>query len=139
MCWNFPFQKKDINFYKIFSWEKFFIKSPYHKRKKKGIPPAFSNHPHPTPPKESFFGKKFKSHLHALKNNQISPSHATQETTLWVNPHPKKIHLPQSIKKNLLWKGVELPILLSSPKKTLLKKEKIKILIPHSLFLKLHL
>jgi hypothetical protein len=27
-------QKKDIIFNKIFSWEKIFIKSPYHKRKK---------------------------------------------------------------------------------------------------------
>jgi hypothetical protein len=24
-----------------------------------------------------------------LKNNQTSLSHATQETTLWVSPHPK--------------------------------------------------
>jgi hypothetical protein len=44
-----------------------------------------------------------------LENNQTSPSHATQETTLSVSPHPKKIHLSQSLKKNLLWKGVELP------------------------------
>jgi predicted transcriptional regulator len=45
--------KKDINFYKIFSWEKIFIKSPYHKKKrqkKKFI--HFLQTTHPTPPKE---------------------------------------------------------------------------------------
>jgi hypothetical protein len=50
-----------------------------------------------------------KSHLFILRNNQTFLSHATQETNLYVSPHPKKIHLSQSLKKTLLWKGVELP------------------------------
>jgi len=42
-----------------------------------------------------------------LKNNQTSPSHATQKTTFWVSPHPKK-NSPISIplkKKPLLERG----------------------------------
>jgi hypothetical protein len=81
----------DINFSEIFSREKIFIKSPYHqqtpkKKKKKTI--HVLQTPPPPPPKEKFLEKK--SHLLALQNNQSSPSHATQETTFWVSPHPPK-------------------------------------------------
>jgi len=77
------------------------------KRQKKNAHLLFPNTPSYTT-KRIFFRKLKKSHLLALKNNQTFPSHATQETTLWVNPHPKKIHLSQSLKKPLLLKGVEL-------------------------------
>jgi hypothetical protein len=53
-------------------------------------------------------------------------------------PIPKNIHLSQSLKKNLLEKGVELPHSPFTQKKTLLKN-KNKILALGPLFLKLHL
>jgi hypothetical protein len=73
-----------------------------------------------------------------LKNNQTSPSHATQETTFWVSPIPKTIHLSQSFKKKSFGKGWNYPILPSSPKKIPFEKEK-EILTLDPLFLKLHL
>jgi hypothetical protein len=75
-----------------------------------------------------------------LKNNQTSPSHATQETTLWLVPIPNKIHLSQFVKKNLLLERGGL--IRSSPphpkKKSPFEKEK-EILTPRPFFLKLHL
>jgi len=74
-----------------------------------------------------------------LKNNQTSPSHATQETTLWDSPHPKKNSpVPIPLKKPLLERGGITPSSPLHPKKTFLKKKR-KILTPPSLFLKLHL
>jgi hypothetical protein len=60
------------------------------KKKKKNIPIRFLQTPHPTPPKKQLLEKLRKSHLPTLKFNQTSPSHASQETTIWVNPHPPK-------------------------------------------------
>jgi hypothetical protein len=80
-----------------------------------------------------------KSHLFILRNNQTFLSHATQETNLYVSPHPKKIHLSQSLKKTLLWKGVELPHPpLLTPKKPFCKRFFLKK-TPHPHFVKLHL
>jgi len=60
-----------------------------------------------------------------LRNNQTSPSHATQETDLWVSPHPKN-NSPLPIPyKNLLWKGVGLPHPPFLTQKKPKKKEKI--------------
>jgi hypothetical protein len=60
-----------------------------------------------------------------LKNNQTSPSHATQETTLLVSPHTKKHSpIPNPLKNHLLGKGVELPHPPSSPKKKPFEKNK---------------
>ncbi len=71
----FHAQKNDIDLSKIFSWEYIFIKSSYYERKKekKKIPP------HPTPPKNYFLENKKNPNLPTLKNNQTSPSHATQK------------------------------------------------------------
>jgi hypothetical protein len=103
------------------------------KRPKKENPTPFLQQPHPTPPKLKI------SHLPNLKNNQTSPSHATQETNLWVSPNPKRIQLFQSLKKNFFWKGVELPHPPLLTQKNTFLKNKIKFLIPHPVSLKLHL
>jgi hypothetical protein len=80
------------------------MKSPYSdekKKKKKGskkiiyiyIPTPFLQPPHPTLPKIT---------------HKPSPSHGTQETTPWVNPHPKtKSPLPIPL-KIFFWKVAEL-------------------------------
>ncbi len=132
----FHSQKIYIIFYKIFSWEKIFIESPYHKRK--------YTHPlSPTTPshntKTLFLRIFFKSHLPTLRNNQTFPFHATQETTLWISPHPQKNRLSQSHIKKLMWKRVELShhALLAETKP--FWKRKTKFLTPSPLFLKLHL
>ncbi len=134
----FPFPQKRYYFYKIFPWEKIFIKSPYHKRKKvkkKNIPIHFLQTPHPTPPKEQFLGKTKKISPSCLEKNQTFPSHATQETTLWLNPHPNKFDLSQSLKTKPLFEGVELPHLLLLTQKNPFEKEKENP-NPLSLFLK---
>jgi len=88
----FHSQKKFVNFYKIFSSEKNFIKSPYQKRRRQYIK-IYTRPLSPTTPshttKNQFLGKLKKSLFPTLKNNQTSPSHATQETNLWISPHPK--------------------------------------------------
>ncbi len=103
----FHSQRKDMNFYKIFSWKKIFIKSLYHKRKKK-YQPLFSNHAIPHHQKKNSLKFFLKSCLPTLRNNQTSPSHATQEQTFGFVPIQKKSSLPIH-KKNLLWKGMKLP------------------------------
>jgi hypothetical protein len=60
-----------------------------------------------------------------------------KKQTFVLVPIPKKIHLFQSVIKNLLWKGVELPH-PSSPKKNPFEKD-FKKKTPCPLFLKLHL
>jgi hypothetical protein len=70
-------------------------------------------------------GKLENSYLPTLKNNQTSPSHATQETTFWVSPHTKNnspIHIP--LKKPPLERDGITPSSPPHPKKTLLKKKK---------------
>jgi len=64
-------------------------------------------------------------HLPILKNNQISPSHATQETNLCVCPHPKNVHLSQSLKKKPpLETGGIIPSSPLHPKENPFEKEK---------------
>jgi hypothetical protein len=75
------------------------------------MPIHFFQTPHPTPS--------------CSKKNQTSASHATQETTLWVSPHPKNNSpIPTPLKNPPLEKGGITLILPSSPKKTLWKKKK---------------
>jgi hypothetical protein len=61
-----------------------------------------------------------------LKNNQTSLSHATQETTLLVNPHPKKESpLPIThVKKNPLESAGIISSSIPHPKKSPFKKIK---------------
>jgi len=75
-----------------------------------------------------------------LKKNQTSPSHATQETTFWVSPHPKKESLlPIPPKKTPLERGeITLKPSPPHPKKPFWKRRK-KSLTPHPFFKKLHL
>jgi len=61
-----------------------------------------------------------------------------KKQTFGLLPLRKKIHLSQSFKKNLFWKGMEFPVLPSLPKKNPFGKIKIKK-TPHPLFLKPHL
>ncbi len=125
-----PCPIKDISFYKILSWEKIFIKSPYYEEKK-GDKKEYTHPLSPSTPSHTIqniiLWKTKKTHLPTFKNNQTFPSHATQETTSWVS------------KKQLLCKGVELPRpSLHTQKETLLEKKR-KISNPWSLSLKFHL
>ncbi len=77
-------KKKDIDLYKIFSWEEFF--SSHHimkeKQEKQRIyPPPFSNNPILNHQRNNSLETKKTPNLPTLRNNQTSPSHATQETT----------------------------------------------------------
>jgi hypothetical protein len=64
------------------------------KKTKKKYPLSSPNTPSQTTKKQIPWKIK-KSHLPTLKNNQTSPSHATQLTNLWISPHPfKKSPLP---------------------------------------------
>jgi hypothetical protein len=53
------------------------------------MPNPFLQPPHFTPPKTIPWKIK-KIRIPILKNNQTFPSHATQETNLWINFHPQK-------------------------------------------------
>ncbi len=108
LCWNFPIpQKKILLFIKYFLEKKIFIKSPYHKKEKKRKeknPSVFSKH--------SITHHQKNNALNFLKNTTFLP----WITTKLLPPMPPKkqpfglipirqnIHLPQSLKKNLLWK-----------------------------------
>jgi hypothetical protein len=86
--------------------------------------PTFSKHTSHTT-KRIFPWKIRKIPPSCLEKYQTFPSHATQKTTYWVNPHPKKIHLSQSLKKKPSLKKDEItPSSLPHPKKTLFKKKR---------------
>ncbi len=96
-------QKKDINFYKIFSWEKIFIKSPYHKRKidkKKQYPPPFSNHPIPHHQKTNSLEFFLNPTFLLWETTKLLLPMPPKKQTFGLDPIPKKIHLSQSLKKN---------------------------------------
>ncbi len=110
LCWKFSIPPKK----KFKNSEKFFIKSSYHKRKKE---------------------KKYPSHTAKIIFEKLkNPTNLFWKTTKLFLPMPSKkqrfelvpitkINSPISIlKKNLLWKGVELPHPPSSPKKNPCKK-----------------
>ncbi len=140
MCWNFSIpQKKILIFIKYFLEKKSSLSHHITKEKRtKGkkthsLPPNTPSHT----TKRIIPWKFIKTHLLALKNNQTSPSYATQETTLRVNPHPKKDSpIPIPWKKPPLERGGINPSSPSSPKKNPFEKEKI-ILTSRPFFLKL--
>jgi hypothetical protein len=78
------------------------------KKTKEKYPFAFSKHPIPHHQKNNS--------LNYFLNPTFLPSKTTKpifpmppkKQTFGLIPIPKKIHLSQSLKKNLLWKGVEL-------------------------------
>jgi hypothetical protein len=142
LWWKFSIPKKKILFfYKIFSWDKIFIKSMSQKTKiklkKKTQPLSLTTSSHTT--------KK----IIPWKIKEISPSYLQNQLNFSLPCHPRnkpfglvpisnKIHFSQSIKKKLLWRGVELtyPRLFTQKKpfwKRFFKKN------PCPLFLKLHL
>ncbi len=128
-----------INFYKIFSWEKNFIKSLYHKRKKdkKKTPFAFSKHPIPHHQKNNSLEFFRNPTFLPSKTTKLLPPMPPKKQPFGLVPIPKKFHLSQSLKKNLLWKGVELhhsPLL--TQKKPLWKRK--TFVTPRPLFWKLH-
>ncbi len=124
MCWKFSIPLKKILIKKIL--RKYFIKSPYYKRKKE----KKNNNTHLFSPNTWSHTTKWiipwkikKSHLLALKNNQTSPSHATQGITLWVSPHPKyKAPIPIPLKKSPLERGGITPSSPPHPKVFFWKK-----------------
>jgi hypothetical protein len=86
--------------------------SPKKKKKnqKKQIPIHFFQTPHPTPPKELFVGKLKKDPIFLFqKTTKLFLPMPPKNQPFGLIPIPKKIHLSQSLKRNLIWKGVELP------------------------------
>ncbi len=117
----FPGPKKDISFYKILSWEKIFIKSPYYGKKKetkKNIPTTCLQPPHPSPSKQKFLENKKKPIFLPWETIKLSPPMPLKKQPLGLVPRPTK--------NNSFVKGWNYPVLPSSPKKkTLLEKKRI--------------
>jgi hypothetical protein len=68
-----------------------------------------------------------------LRNNQTSPSHATQETNLWISHIPKKITSPNPFKKTPpLERGGITSSSPPYPTKTFLKKKILGLSSPFS-------
>jgi hypothetical protein len=135
---NFPFPRKWYEFLKNIFLRKKFIKLPYYQIKKEIYiySPPFSNHSIPHHQRNNPFKNKKKPHFPTLRNNQISPSHATQETTSWDSPYPpKKIISPNPTQKNSFGKWWNYLVLPSSPQKIPFGKES-PMLNPSSPFLK---
>ncbi len=104
--------KKDINFYKILIWEKIFIKSPCHKKKKKTKKKHTHLLPSNIPPHitKRIIPWKFKNPTFLpQKTTKLLPLMPPKKQPFALVPIPKKIHLSKSLERNLLWKGVELP------------------------------
>jgi hypothetical protein len=121
----FHSQKKDINFYKIFSWEKIFIKSPFHPQKK--MKKKRQTHPlSPTTPSHAtkkIIPWKVKKTLAFLpwESTKFLPPMRFKKQTLRLVPISNKIHFSHSFKKNLLEKGgIDLSYPSPHPKRTFL-------------------
>ncbi len=108
------------------------------KRKKKG-PTPFVQPPHPTPPTNNFMEFFSNPTFLPWESTKLFPPTPPKKQTFGLIPIPNEIHLFQSFKKELLWKGVEFihPPLLTK-KKPPFGKEFFS-LTPCPLFLKLHL
>ncbi len=136
----FHAQKNNINFYKIFSWEKLFIKSSYSEKKKteEYTHPIFPTTPSHTTKKIIPWKIKKSPTFLFWKTTKLLYPMPPKKQPFELIPIPKNNHLSQShTLKKILWKVLELSHLpfLTQKKPLLKQKNKNKNPNPSYLFL----